>query len=152
MISMASIQDVPGNDLLTIAEIRAVDERDEGLVEVEVVVSFNPASSWRGRPDQDSWLLKFHVRIVGIGGQGIARSFTFGPDGRLRMAVPRGEIERFVRAIRQAARDISAAYQVFLAEQREQARRDALAEPAKRARLAQDQARIEAVLAETGET
>jgi hypothetical protein len=73
---------------------------------------------------------------------------VFGPDGRIKKAVPRSEIENFVRAMRQAARDTDADYQAFLAQQREQAERDRLAEPGKRARLAEDQARIDAVLAE----
>ena len=39
-----------------------------------------------------------------------------------------------------------------MAQQREQAQREARAEPAKRARLAEDHARIDAVLAEAGES
>jgi hypothetical protein len=66
----------------------------------------------------------------------------------LRLAVPRSEIEDFVRAVRQAARDTDVEYQVLLAQQREQAERDRQAGPGKRARLAQDQARIDLVLAE----
>ena len=71
---------------------------------------------------------------------------TIGPDGRISFAISRAEIENYVRAIRQAAQEADAAYQASLAQQREQAQREAEAEPAKRARLAQDQARIDAVL------
>ena len=62
---------------------------------------------------------------------------------------------RFVRAVRQAARDTDAEYQALLARRREyglreaQAQRERQADSARRARLAEDQARIDAVLAET---
>jgi hypothetical protein len=70
-------------------------------------------------------------------------------DGRIRLDVPRGQLEDFIRAVRQAARDADAEYQASLARWREYALREAQADPAKRARLAEDQARIDAVLAET---
>jgi hypothetical protein len=68
--------------------------------------------------------------------------------------VPRGQLEDVIRAVRRAARDADAEYKALLAR-REWARREAqaqherLADPAKRTRLAEDQARIDAVLAET---
>jgi uncharacterized protein YbaA (DUF1428 family) len=77
------------------------------------------------------------------------------PDGRIRFDVPRGQLEDFVRAVRQASRDTDAEYQVSTARYREyaqreaQARREAQADPAKRARLAEDQSRTDAVVAET---
>ena len=77
------------------------------------------------------------------------------PDGRIRLDVPRGQLEDFIQAVRQAARDTDAEYQASMARYREharrkaQARREAQADPARRARLAEDQARIDAVLAET---
>jgi hypothetical protein len=77
------------------------------------------------------------------------------PEGRIRFDVPRGELEDFIRAVRQAARETDAEYQASMARYREhaqrkaQTRREAQADQAKRARLAEDQARIDAVLAET---
>ena len=77
------------------------------------------------------------------------------PNGRIRFDVPRGQRGDFIRAVRQAARDADAEYQASMALYREhaqreaQARREAQADPAKRARLAEDQARIDAVLAAT---
>jgi hypothetical protein len=47
MSGMVSAQDVPGDDPCTIAGIRAIDERDEGLVELEITVSCSPGA--RGR-------------------------------------------------------------------------------------------------------
>jgi hypothetical protein len=147
---MVNATDVPGNDLCTIAGIRAIDERDdEGLVKLEIVVAASPESPWRDQPGNHPWFMRFQSRVLGIRGPGT--SGTFGPDGRITITVPRGEIEGFIRAVRQAAQDANTAYRDFLAQQQEQAEREALAEPAKRARLAEDQARIDAVLAETGE-
>jgi hypothetical protein len=77
------------------------------------------------------------------------------PDGWIRIEVPQGQLEDFIRAVRQAARDTDAEYQALLARRREYALREAQtqrerqAEPAKRARLAEDQARIDAVPGET---
>jgi hypothetical protein len=71
------------------------------------------------------------------------------------MEVPRGQLEDFIRGVRQAARDTDAEYQALLARRREWARRDAQArrerqaDLARRARLAEDQARIDEVLAQT---
>jgi hypothetical protein len=96
------------------------------------------------------WFLRLHGRVLGIRGSGTTGSF--GPDGRMRIAVPRGELEDFIRAVRRATRDTNAAYQVFLTQQAERAEREELTAPAKRARLAEDQARIDAVLAEADET
>jgi hypothetical protein len=147
MSGMVNARDVLGDDPFTVARIRAVDERDEGLVELEITVRCSPESSWKDQPGQHPWFMRFHAHVLGIRGPGTSGSF--GPDGRMRITVPRGEIEDFIRAVRQAARDINADYQAFLAQQREQAQREAQAEPAKRARIAEDQARIDAVLAET---
>jgi hypothetical protein len=150
MSSMINGPDVPGNDLFTLARVRAIDEREEGLVELEIIVDCGPESPWGDQPGEHPWFLRFHHRVLGL--RGPSASGTLGPDGRMTIAVPRGEIEGFIRAVRQAARDANAAFQDFLAQQREQAEREAHGEPAKRARLAEDQARIDAVLAETDES
>lgn len=77
------------------------------------------------------------------------------PDGWIRIEVPPGQLEDFIRAVRQAARDADAYYQTALAHRREyavreaQTQRERQADPARRARLAEDQARIDAVLAKT---
>ena len=71
------------------------------------------------------------------------------------MKVPRGQLEDFIRGVRQAARDADAEYRALLARRREhvlreaQAQHERQADPARRARLAADQARIDVVLAET---
>jgi hypothetical protein len=150
MSGMVDAQDALGDDPCTVAGIRAIDERDEGLVELEITVSCSPESPWKDRPGQHPWFMRFHPRVLLIRGPGTTG--VFGPDGRIKIAVPRGEIEDFIRAVRQAARDTDAEYRAFVAQQQEQAQREAQAEPAKRARLAEDQARIDAVLAETDET
>jgi hypothetical protein len=150
MSSMVNGPDVPGDDLCTVARVRAIDERDEGLVELEIVVACGRESPWGDHPGEHPWFMRFHHRVLGLCGPGA--SGTLGPDGRMTIAVPRGEIEGFIRAFRQAARDTNAAFQDFLAQQREQAEREAHGEPARRARLAEDQARIDAVLAEADES
>jgi hypothetical protein len=139
-------EDALGDDPCTVAGIRAVDERDDELVELEITVACGPNSPWKDQPGDHPWFMRFRNRVLVTLGPGTTS--VLGPDGRLRLAVPRSEIEDFVRAVRQAARDTDVEYQVLLAQQREQAERDRQAGPGKRARLAEDQARIDLVLAE----
>lgn len=142
---MVNSQDALSDDPCTVAGIRAIDERDEGLVELEITVGCSPTSPWKDCPGDHPWFRRFHPRVLAIrrGTAGV-----IGPDGRIKIAVPRGQLEDFIRAVRRAARDTDADYQAFVARQREQAQREVQAEPAKRARLTEDQARIDAVLAE----
>jgi hypothetical protein len=71
------------------------------------------------------------------------------------MEVPQGQLEDFIRGVRQAVRDADAEYQALLTRRREwarrdtQARRERQADPARRARLAEDQARSDEILAQT---
>ncbi len=57
------------------------------------------------------------------------------PYGRIRFDVPRGRLEDFIRAVRQAVRDTDAEHQASMARYREhaqrqaQARREAQADP-----------------------
>ena len=146
MNGMVSSPDALDSDPCTVAGIRAVDEHDEGLVELEITVLCSPTSPWKDRPGEHPWFGRFHVRLRLSQGPG---QMVYGPDGRIRIDVPRGQLEDFIRAVRQVVRDTDAEYQTLLAQWREQARREAQAEPAKRARLAEDQACIDAVLAET---
>jgi hypothetical protein len=139
-------QDGRGDDPCMVAGIRAVDERDDGLVELEISVACGPNSPWTDQPGHHPWFMRFSNRVLVARGPG--STSVFGPDGRVRLAVPRSEIEDFVRAVRQAARDTDADYQALHAQRREQAERERQAEPGKRARLAQDQTRIDLVLAE----
>jgi hypothetical protein len=146
--SLAALADDP----CTVTEIRAIDEPGEGLVELEITVGCDGASLWKGRPGEHPWFRLFQVRVRLGWNQD---QMGVDPDGRIRFDVPRGELEDFIRAVRQAARDTDAEYQASMARYREhaqretQARREAQADPAKRARLAEDQARIDAVLAAT---
>jgi hypothetical protein len=106
----------------------------------------------RARSEKRPWFGQFRHRVRLGWNQGQMGS---DPDGRIRFDVPRGQLEDFIRALRQAARDTDAEYKASMARYREhaqreaQARREAQADPAKRARLAEDQARIDAVLVET---
>ena len=62
-----------------------------------------------------------------------------GPDGWIRIERPRGQLEDFIRTVRQAAQDTDAEYQALLARRRESALREARtqrerqADPARRA-------------------
>jgi hypothetical protein len=131
---MVSAQDGTEGGVFAIAGMRAVDEREEGLVELEITVTCGPESPWKEQPGQHPWFLRLHGRVLRIRGSGATGSF--GPDGRMRIAVPRGELEDFIRAVRRATRETNAAYQLFLAQQAEQAEREEQTAPAKRARLA----------------
>ena len=132
--------------------IRAIDESGEGLVEVEITVGCSRASLWKDRPGEHPWFGQFRHRVRLAWNQGQMGS---DPDGSIRFDVPRGHLEDFIRAVRQAARDTDAEYQALLARRREyalrkaQTQREKQADPAKRARLAEDQARIDTVPAET---
>jgi predicted dehydrogenase len=149
---MVNSPDAPGDDSCTVTGIRAIDEPGEGLVELEVTVGCSRASLWKDRPGEHPWFGQFRHRVRLIWGQG---QMGVDPDGWIRIEVPQGQLEDFIRAVRQAARDTDAEYQALLARRREYALREAQtqrerqADPAKRARLAEDQARIDAVPGET---
>ena len=143
---MTSEQDAFADAPCVIAGIRAVDERDGDLVVLEIAVRGSAGSPPGERLDGHPWFLRFHKLIHRVPRPG--NTMMSGPDGRITLAVPRAGLEDSIRAIRQAARDADVSYQAFLARRREQALREAAAEPAKRARLAEDQARIDAVLAD----
>jgi hypothetical protein len=153
MNGMADSPDALGDDPCMVTGIRAIDEPGQGLVEVEITVGCSSgAGPWKGRPGEHPWFREFihRVRLVWNHGQ-----MGSSPEGWIRMAVPRGQLEDFIRGVRQAARDTDADYQSLLAQRREwvqrdaQAHRERQADPARRARLAEDQARIDAVLALT---
>lgn len=152
MSSMVNSPHAPGDDPCTVTGIRAIDEPGEGLVELEVTVGCSRASLWKDRPGEHPWFGEFRHRVRLVWGQGQMGS---DPDGWIRIEVPRSQLENFIRAVRQAARDTDAEYQALLARRREyglreaQAQRERQADSARRARLAEDQARIDAVLAET---
>jgi hypothetical protein len=147
MNGMVNSPDAPGDDPCTVTGIRAINEPDEGLVELEITVGCSRAS-----PGEHPWFGEFRHRVRLAWNQG---QMSSDPDGSIRVAVPRGQLEDFIRAVRQAARDSDAEYQALLARRREwvqrdaQAQRERQADLAKRARLAEDQAHIDAVLAET---
>jgi hypothetical protein len=141
-----------GDDSCTVTGIRAIDEPGEGLVEVEITVGCSSAAGlWKDRPGEHPWFREFihRVRLVWNHGQ-----MESAPEGWIRMVIPRDQLEDFIRGVRQAARDTDAEYQTLLARRREWASRDAeahrerQADPARRGRLAEDQARIDEVLAQ----
>ena len=152
MNGMVNSPATPGDDPCTVTGIRAIDEPGEGLVELEITVNCSRASLRKDRPGEHPWFGQFRHRVRLACGQG---QMGYGPAGWIRIAVPRGQLEDFIRAVRQAARDTDAEYQALMARRREWAQRDAQAQrerqadPARRARLAADQARIDTVLAET---
>ena len=153
MNGMADSPDALGDDPSTVTGIRAIDEPGEGLVAVEITVGSSPAAGlWKDRPGEHPWFREFIHRVRLVGNQGQMGS---APEGWIRMTVPRGQLEDFIRGVRQAARDTDAEYQALLARRREWVQRDAQAhherqaDPARRARLAEDQARIDEVLAQT---
>jgi hypothetical protein len=154
MNGMVNSPDAPGADHCTVTGIRAIDEPGEGLVELEITVGRSQPSLWKDSPGEHPWYGHFLHRLRRAWNQGQMGS---DPDGSIRFNVPRGQLEDFIRAVRQAARDADADYQAMLAHRREwarwdaQARRESQADPARRARLAEDQDRIDAVLAETGQ-
>jgi hypothetical protein len=154
MNGMVDSPDAPGDDPCTVTGIRAIDEPGGGLVEVEITVRCSRASLWKDRPGEHPWFGDFRHRVRLVWNHGQMGS---DPDGWIRMEVPRGQLGDFIRGVRQAARDADADYQALLARRREyalreaQAQRERQADPARRARLAEDQARIDAVLAETAQ-
>ena len=143
-----------GDDPCAVTGIRAVNEHGEGLVELEITVACSRASPWKDHPVEHPWFRQFHHQVRLGWNQG---QMGIDPYGRIRFDVPRGQLEDFIRAVRQAVRDTDAYYQASMARYREygrceaQARREAQADPARRARLAEDQACIDAVLAEFGQ-
>jgi hypothetical protein len=151
MSGMVNSPDALGDDPCTVTGIRAIDESGEGLVEMEITVGCSRANLWKDRPGEHPWFREFSHRVRLAWNQG---QMGVDPDGRIRFDVTRGELEDFIRAVRQAARDTDAEYQASMARYREhaqrkaQARHEAQADPARRVRLAEDQARIDAVLAE----
>jgi hypothetical protein len=152
MNGMVNSPDAPGDDPCTVTGIRAINEPGEGLVELEITVGCNRASLWKDRPGEHPWFGDFRHRVRLVWNKGQMGS---DPDGSIRMEVPRGQLEDFIRGVRQAARDADAEYQALLARRREyalyeaQTQRERQADLARRARLAEDQTRIDAVLAET---
>jgi hypothetical protein len=152
MNGMVNSPDALGDDPCTVAGIRAINEPGEGLVELEITVGCSRASPWKDHPAEHPWFREFHHRVRLGWNQG---QMGIDPYGRISFDVPRGQLEDFIRAVRQAIRDTDAEHQASMARYREyaegqaQARREAQADLAKRARLAEDQARIDAVLAET---
>jgi hypothetical protein len=154
MSDMVNSPDALDDDPCTVAGIRTIDEPDEGHVELEITVDCGTTNPRKDRPGEHPWFGQFRHRVRLAWGQGQMGS---GPEGWIRIEVPRGQLEDFIRAVRQAARDTDAEYQALLARRREwvqrdaQAQRERQADPARRARLAEDQARIDTVLAETGQ-
>ncbi len=153
MSDMVDSPDALGDDSCTVNGIRVIDEPGEGLVELEITVGFGQASLWKDRPGEHPWFGEFRHRVRLAWNQGQMGS---NPDGWIRFEVPRDQLEDFIRAVRQAVRDTDAEYQALMARRQEWAERDAQtqrerqADLARRARLAEDQARIDAALAETG--
>ncbi len=152
MNGMVNSPDALGEDPCTVTGIRAINEPGEGFVELEITVGCSRASQWKDRPGEHPWFREFRHRVRLAWNHGQMGS---DPDGWIRIEVPRGQLEDFIRAVRLAARDTDAEYQALLARRREyalresQAQRERQADPARRGRLAEDQARIDAVLAET---
>ena len=152
MNGMVNSPDAPGDDRCTVTGIRAIDEPGEGLVELEITVGRSRTGLWKDSPAEHPWYGHFLHRLRCAWNQGQMGS---DPDGSIRFNVRRSQLEDVVWAVRQAARDADADYQAMLAHRREwarwdaQARRESQADPARRARLAEDQARIDTVLAET---
>jgi hypothetical protein len=152
MNGMVNSPDAPGGDPCTVTAIRAINEPDEGLVELEITINRSRASLWKDSPAEHPWYRDFLHRVRRAWNQGQMGS---DPDGSIRFTVPRGQLEDFIRAVRQAAQDADADYRSMIPLHREwvqhdaQARRESQADPARRARLAEDQARIDAALAET---
>jgi hypothetical protein len=118
MNGMVNSPDAPGDDPCTVTGIRAIDEPGEGLVELEVTVGCSRASLWKDRPGEHPWFGQFRHLLRLAWNQGQIGS---DPDGRIRIDVPRGQLEDFIRAVRQAARDTDAEYQALLARRREYA-------------------------------
>jgi uncharacterized protein YbaA (DUF1428 family) len=152
MNGMASFPDAPGDDPCTVTGIRAINESSEGLIELEITISCSRAGRWKDSPGEHPWYQEFLQRMRTAWNHG---QMVSDADGRVGFDVPRGQLEDFTRAVRQAAQVTDARYQASMARYREhdqreaQARRKAQADPVMRARLAEDQARIDAVLAET---
>ena len=123
-------------------------------MKLEITVGYSWPSLWKDRPDEHPWFSEFRHRVRLVWGQGQMGS---DPVGWIWIEVPRGQLEDVIPAVRQAARDTDAEYQALLARRREyalresQAQRERQADPARRGRPAEDQARIDAVLAETGQ-
>jgi hypothetical protein len=109
---MVNSPGTPGDDPCTVTGIRAINEPDEGLVELEITVGCSRASRWKNRPGEHPWFGEFRHRVRLAWNQGQMRS---DPDGSIRIAVPGGQLEDFIRAVRQAARNTDAEYQALLA-------------------------------------
>ena len=154
MNAMVNSPDAPGEDPCTVTGIRAINEPAEGLVELEITVGRSRAGLWKDSPAEHPLYGNFLHRVRRAWNEGQMGS---DPDGSIRFTVPRGQLEDFIRAVRQAARDADADYQAMLPRHREwalweaPARHQSQADPASRARLAEDQARIDAILAQTGQ-
>jgi hypothetical protein len=152
MNDMVNAPDASRDDPCTVTRIRAINGSGEGLVELEITVDRSQAGLWKDSPAEHPWYGHFLHRVRRAWNQGQMAS---DPDGSIRFNVPRGQLEDFTRAVRQAARDADADYQAMLSQHREWTQRDAQtrherqADPARRARLTEDQARIDAALAGT---
>jgi hypothetical protein len=151
MNGMVDSPDALGDDRCTVTGIHAIDESGAGLVEVEITVGCSSAAAlWLDRPGEHPWFREFLHRMRQVRNQSQLGS---SPEGWIRMEVPRGQLEDFIRGVQQAARDTDAEYQALLVRRREWARRDAQARRERhadlsvRGRLAEDQARIDEVLA-----
>lgn len=153
MNGMVNSPGVVGGDSCMVTGIHAIDEPGEELVEVEITVGCSSAAGlWQDRPGEHPWFREFIHRVRLVWNQG---QMGFAPEGWIRMEVPRGQLEDFIQGVRQAARDTDTEYQALLVRRGEwvqrdaQAHRERQADPAKRGRLAEDQARIDEVLAQT---
>jgi hypothetical protein len=152
MNGMVNSPDAVGDDPCTVTGIRAITSLVKDL------------SKWRSpsAAARRTWGRIARASTLGSGNSVIG---CVSSGTKARWCPPRtdgsgprsreGNLSTSFGAVRQAARDTDAEYQALLARLREQAQRDARAQrdrqadPAKCARLAEDQARIDAVRAET---
>jgi hypothetical protein len=84
-------------------QIRAIGEPGERLVEVEITVCCSRAGLRQDRPGEHPWYGQFRHQLRLAWNQGQMGS---GPDGRIRMEVPRGQNVRAVcrgAAVRQGS-------------------------------------------------
>ena len=100
MNGMVNSPDALGEDPCTVTGIRAINEPGEGFVELEIAVGCSRASLWKDRPGEHPWFREFRHRVRLVWGQGQMGS---DPDGWIRIEVPRGQLEDFIRAVRLAA-------------------------------------------------
>ena len=118
MNGMVNSPDALGDDPCTVTGIRAINEPGEGLVELEITVGCSRASPWKDHPVEHPWFREFHHRVRLDWNQG---QMGIDPYGRIRFDVPRGQLEDFIRAVRQAVRDTDVEHQASMARYREHA-------------------------------